>query len=81
MGKIVVEVMPKVEILDPQGKAIKHALEGIGLNFEDVRQGKRFELATSGDVTESDLANAKEAAEKLLSNPIIESVISVHSEK
>ncbi|MDD9205921.1 phosphoribosylformylglycinamidine synthase subunit PurS, partial [Georgenia sp. 10Sc9-8] len=45
MGRIVVEVMPKPEILDPQGKAVAGALPRLGLTgFTDVRQGKRFEL-------------------------------------
>ena len=41
MARIVVDVMLKPEILDPQGKAIAHELPRIGLNsFTDVRQGK-----------------------------------------
>lgn len=78
MGKIVVEVMPKPEILDPQGKAIKGSLARLGIeNFADVRQGKRFTLDTPGDVTEADLEAAHKAAETLLSNPIIEDVVAV----
>lgn len=81
MGKIIVEVMPKPEILDPQGKAIKGSLARLGItSFEHVRQGKRFELTTVGDVTEADLETAREAAETLLSNPIIEDVISVRKD-
>ena len=46
MARIVVDVMPKPEILDPQGKAIANELPRIGLDgFAGVRQGKRFELA------------------------------------
>ncbi len=53
MPRIVVDVMPKPEILDPQGKAIAGALPRIGLTgFAGVRQGKRFELTVDGDVTE-----------------------------
>lgn len=78
MGKIVVEVMVKPEILDPQGKAIKGSLARLGIdNFVDVRQGKRFTLDTAGDVTEADLAAARQAAQTLLSNPIIEDVVAV----
>ena len=45
MARIVVDVMLKPEILDPQGKAISHELPRIGVDsFVDVRQGKRFEL-------------------------------------
>ena len=78
MGKIVVEVMVKPEILDPQGKAIKGSLSRLGIdNFVDVRQGKRFTLDTAGDVTEADLEAARQAAHTLLSNPIIEDVVAV----
>lgn len=78
MGKIVVEVMVKPEILDPQGKAIKGSLARLGIdNFVDVRQGKRFTLDTAGDVTEADLEAACQAAQTLLSNPIIEDVVAV----
>ena len=73
MGKIVVEVMVKPEIL-----AIKGSLARLGIeNFVDVRQGKRFTLDTAGDVTEADLEAARQAAQTLLSNPIIEDVVAV----
>ncbi|MEH0109430.1 phosphoribosylformylglycinamidine synthase subunit PurS [Tersicoccus sp. MR15.9] len=80
MQRIVVEVMPKPEILDPQGKAIVNALPRIGIEtFSGVRQGKRFELTVDGEVTDADLAAAREAAETLLSNPVIEDVVSVYA--
>ncbi|GAA2029178.1 phosphoribosylformylglycinamidine synthase subunit PurS [Terrabacter terrae] len=79
MGSIVVDVMLKPEILDPQGQAVGGALPRLGLGgFTDVRQGKRFVLSVDGDVTDQHLAAAREAAEKLLSNPVIEDVVSVH---
>ena len=67
-------VMPKTGVLDPQGKAIGHALEGIGFGgVRDVRAGKVIEL----DLLETDPARAKQAAEdmarKLLANTVIES--------
>jgi phosphoribosylformylglycinamidine synthase PurS subunit len=78
MPRIVVDVMLKPEILDPQGKAIVGALPRLGFNaFAGVRQGKRFELTVEGEVTEAILAQAREAAEKLLSNPVIEDVVNV----
>lgn len=78
MARIVVDVMPKPEILDPQGKAIANELPRIGLDgFAGVRQGKRFELTVDGEATEDALAQAREAAEKLLSNPVIEDVVRV----
>lgn len=80
MARIVVDVMLKPEILDPQGKAIAHELPRIGLtNFTDVRQGKRFELSVDGEVTEELLAQARQAAEELLSNPVIEDVVNVEA--
>ncbi|WP_149204563.1 phosphoribosylformylglycinamidine synthase subunit PurS [Actinotalea subterranea] len=78
MGRVVVDVMPKPEILDPQGKAVAAALPRLGFTgFTGVRQGKRFELEVDGDVTEEVLEAARRAAETLLSNPVIEDVIRV----
>lgn len=81
MGSIVIDVMLKSEILDPQGQAVRGALPRLGFSgFTDVRQGKRFVLTVDGDVTEEHLAAAREAAEKLLSNPVIEDVVSVREQ-
>ena len=78
MGRIVVDVMPKPEILDPQGKAVAAALPRLGfVGFAGVRQGKRFELEVDGEVTDAVLARARKAAETLLSNPVIEDVVRV----
>lgn len=78
MGRVVVEVMPKPEILDPQGKAVVGALPRLGFTqFTSVRQGKRFELEVEGDVTPEILAAAQEAAATVLSNPVIEDVVRV----
>lgn len=82
MGRIVVEVMPKPEILDPQGKAVVGSLPRLGFDqFTAVRQGRRFELSVEGPVTEEHLAAAAEAASTLLSNPIIEDVVSVRADE
>ena len=82
MGRIVVEVMPKPEILDPQGKAVVGSLPRLGFEqFTGVRQGRRFELTVDGPVTEEHLAAAREAADTLLSNPIIEDVVSVTADE
>ncbi|MGO1434971.1 MAG: phosphoribosylformylglycinamidine synthase subunit PurS [Canibacter sp.] len=79
MAKIVVEVMPKAELLDPQGKAISGALERQGFTqFYDVRVGKRFELTVDGAADEAALAKAREIAEDFLSNQVIEDIVSVH---
>ena len=79
MARVVVNVMPKAEILDPQGQAVRGALPRLGFeDFTDVRQGKRFVLSVDGDVTDEHLSRAREAAETLLSNPVIEDVVDVH---
>ncbi|MFL6134173.1 MAG: phosphoribosylformylglycinamidine synthase subunit PurS [Nocardioidaceae bacterium] len=73
MARVVVDVMLKPEILDPQGKAVHGALPRLGFEgVSDVRQGKRFEIDLDGEVTEQRLAQVHEIAEKLLSNPVIE---------
>jgi phosphoribosylformylglycinamidine synthase PurS subunit len=73
MARVVVDVMPKPEILDPQGQAVAAALPRLGFDgISGVRQGKRFELDVDGEVTEERLAQIRNAAETLLSNPVIE---------
>jgi phosphoribosylformylglycinamidine synthase len=73
MATIIVEVMLKPEILDPQGQAVASALPRLGFTFaKSVRQGKRFEIIVDGEPTAAQLAEVENAAEKLLSNPVIE---------
>ena len=73
MARYVVDVMPKREILDPQGKAVLGALPRLGFDgVVDVRQGKRFELEVDGEASEETLAEVRKMAETLLSNPVIE---------
>ena len=56
MARYVVDVMPKREILDPQGKAVLGALPRLGFSgITDVRQGKRFELEFEEELTEESL--------------------------
>ncbi|MGA5463210.1 phosphoribosylformylglycinamidine synthase subunit PurS [Mycobacterium sp. NPDC050041] len=70
MARVVVHVMPKAEILDPQGQAIVGALGRLGISgVSDVRQGKRFELEVDDSVTDETIA---ELAESLLANTVIE---------
>ena len=70
MARVVVNVMPKAEILDPQGQAIVGALGRLGhRGIPEVRQGKRFELEVDDDVSDEALA---EIAESLLANTVIE---------
>jgi phosphoribosylformylglycinamidine synthase PurS subunit len=78
MPTIVVEVMPKAELLDPAGKAVAGALARLGHTvFTNVRIGKRFEITVDGPVTEAVLADAQKIAEEMLSNQVIEDVIRV----
>jgi len=73
VARYVVDVMPKPEILDPQGKAVLGALPRLGFaGVVEVRQGKRFEVELDGDATEESLAEVRKMAETLLSNPVIE---------
>ena len=81
MARVVVDVMLKPEILDPQGKAVLGALPRLGVEgVTGVRQGKRFELELEGELTSARLAEVHQIAEKLLSNPVIEDY-SVHVEE
>ncbi|REJ05717.1 phosphoribosylformylglycinamidine synthase, purS protein [Microbacterium bovistercoris] len=78
MPTIVVDVMPKAELLDPQGKAVSGTFSRLGIEgFEGVRIGKRFELAVEGEVTEELLAETKRIADEVLSNSVIEDVVGI----
>lgn len=73
MARVVVDVMLKPDILDPQGKAVHGALPRLGFQgVVAVRQGKRFELEIDGEVSDQRLAEIDEIAATLLSNPVIE---------
>ncbi|MBP2475784.1 phosphoribosylformylglycinamidine synthase [Crossiella equi] len=70
MARVVVDVMPKQEILDPQGQAVANALPRLGFEgIASVRQGKHFELEVADDVDDEALAKI---AETFLANPVIE---------
>ncbi|KAB2348389.1 MULTISPECIES: phosphoribosylformylglycinamidine synthase subunit PurS [Thermomonosporaceae] len=74
MARVVVDVMLKPEILDPQGQAIARKLPQMGFDgVVGVRQGKRFELELDGPADEAALEQANKIAETLLANPVIES--------
>ena len=79
MSTIVVEVMPKAELLDPQGKAVAGALARTGKGaFTSVRVGKRFELTVDGPVDDAALAAVRQIATDILSNSVIEDVVGIH---
>ncbi|MEV4604047.1 phosphoribosylformylglycinamidine synthase subunit PurS [Amycolatopsis sp. NPDC049253] len=70
MARVVVDVMPKPEILDPQGQAVARALPRLGFTgVTEVRQGKHFELDVDDTVDDETLAKI---AEGFLANPVIE---------
>jgi len=76
--KIIVEIMPKQDLLDPQGKAVANAMHRAGnKEITAVRIGKRIELHFDREITEKDLEEAKEQASAFLSNDVIEDVVSV----
>ena len=70
MARVVVDVVLKPEILDPQGQAIVGALDRLGIDgVHEVRQGKHFELDVADEV---DDATVQRLADTLLANPVIE---------
>ena len=78
MPTIVVEVMPKAVLLDPQGKAVTGALHRLGnTTISEVRIGKRFELTVDGPVDETLLAEVRAYADDMFSNSVIEDVVSI----
>jgi phosphoribosylformylglycinamidine synthase len=70
VARVIVDVVLKPEILDPQGQAIAGALARLGVaGVRDVRQGKHFELDVSDEVDDATLTKV---ADTLLANPVIE---------
>ena len=71
-----VEVMPRPDVLDPQGRAVEHALAALGFaEFGAVRVGKvvRFRVRLDeGASTEAVRARVEDACRRLLANPVIE---------
>ncbi|WP_035921420.1 phosphoribosylformylglycinamidine synthase subunit PurS [Frankia sp. QA3] len=78
MTRVVVDVMLKPEILDPQGQAVLNALPRLGVSgIVGVRQGKRFELELADGVALDGavLARVEHLASTLLANPVIEDYV------
>jgi phosphoribosylformylglycinamidine synthase subunit PurS len=70
VARVVVDVMLKPEILDPQGQAVADALPRLGVdNVTSVRIGRRVELVFDGS---PDVEQARKIADRLLANPVIE---------
>jgi phosphoribosylformylglycinamidine synthase PurS subunit len=80
VARVIVDVMLKPEIHDPQGEAIASACQRLGFaQVESVRQGKRFEIDISGPADQAALGEIGKLAVELLSNPVIEE-FSLHAE-
>lgn len=74
MVKARVEVMLKTGVLDPQGEAVRHALDTLGFDgVEGVRQGKLIELDLNEDDADAARDSVTAMCEKLLANTVIES--------
>jgi phosphoribosylformylglycinamidine synthase len=77
VATVVVDVMLKPEILDPQGQAVLGAVQQLGETagaaaITGIRIGKHIELTLDGDIDEAELERVRALAETLLSNPVIE---------
>jgi phosphoribosylformylglycinamidine synthase PurS subunit len=71
--KIAVNVHLKKGVLDPQGKAVLHALETLGFkDVKDVRVGKQILIDIDTTDREKAIEEAKKMADELLANPVIE---------
>jgi len=76
VARVVVDVMLKPEILDPQGRAVQGALGRLGIEgVLDVRQGKQFVIELEGEVTAERREQLHALASELLCNPVIEDFI------
>ena len=71
--RVTVVVRPRDGILDPQGEAIRRSLAGLGYPAADVRAGKVFDLEVEAADADAARRVAGEIAERVLSNPLIES--------
>jgi phosphoribosylformylglycinamidine synthase len=68
-----IKVMPLKELLDPQGKAVLHGLNNLGIKeVADVRIGKHIQLKIEATDAIQAQALAEDACKKLLANPVME---------
>lgn len=71
--KVTVFVMPKKNVLDPQGAAVAHAMQSLGFNsVGNVRVGKRVEIEIDAEDTPDLRRSLDRICDELLSNPVIE---------
>ena len=72
MFKLVVDVMLKPEILDPQGQAVANALPTLGFSAQSLRIGRHVELSLEATDENAAVEQATKIADTLLANPVIE---------
>lgn len=73
MITIMIHVLPKKDILDPQGKTVLRALNNLGFDkVEEVRMGKLIKLSINTDQEEQALEDCKRMCNELLINPLVE---------
>ena len=71
--RVHVRVMPRAGLLDPQGKAVEHALGALGFSQAGaVRMGRAIELDVSAASRDEAVARARQMCDKLLANPVTE---------
>jgi phosphoribosylformylglycinamidine synthase len=71
--RVHVRVMPRAGLLDPQGKAVEHALGALGFSQAGaVRVGRAIELDVSAASRDEAVARARQMCDKLLANPVTE---------
>jgi phosphoribosylformylglycinamidine synthase len=71
--RVHVRVMPRAGLLDPQGKAVEHALSALGFQGADgVRIGRAIELRVAAESQDEAEARARQMCDKLLANPVTE---------
>jgi len=71
-----IDIMPHIELLDPQGKTVAHSMENLHIaGVEDIRIGKHIRMTLDAANQEEASAKVDEACKKLLANPIMESYL------
>lgn len=70
--KVQIRVMPRPALLDPQGKAVAHALQALGFGDVVVRVGKHLVLELDAASSEAAAAQARTMCDRLLANPVTE---------
>jgi len=71
--RVLVRVMPRASLLDPQGKAVSHALHALGFSeVDDVRIGKHLLLHLEAPTADAATTRARAMCDRLLANPVTE---------